>query len=179
MKVYFELFIIFVKVGAVTFGGGYSMLPVLQKEIVANKGWLTTEDVMDYYAISQCTPGIIAVNTSVLIGYHRKKLLGAMVSALGLATPSVIIILLIAAFLQNFMDYPLILRAFNGIAIAVVALIAQAVIALYKKGVVDKFTFFIFSTSLIAFVIFDVYPIFVVISSAALGILSQLRKEKR
>ena len=105
MKDLFQLFFSFARIGGFTFGGGYAMLPMLQKEIVEKFGWVTEDELMDYYAIGQCTPGIIAVNTATFVGYKLKKLPGAIVATLGVITPSIIIITLIAAFLQNFAEF--------------------------------------------------------------------------
>ncbi len=179
MKDYIDLFMIFSRIGAVTFGGGYTMLPILQKEVVEKRGWVTEEEIMDYYAISQCTPGIIAVNTSIFVGYRCKKLLGGIVSALGMVFPSIVIILLIAMFLQNIMSYPIVIQAFNGIRVAVAALVFQATITLYKKGVVDKFTFGVFVVSLIVFMAFSLSPVYVVVGSAVAGILMKTWGKKK
>lgn len=170
MKEYIELFISFAKVGGLTFGGGYAMLPILQKEVVEKKNWVTYEEVMDYYAIGQCTPGIISVNTAIFIGYQQKKLLGGIAAALGVVFPSVVIILIIAAFLSNFMEHALVVKAFNGIQIAVAALVFNATLTLYKKGVKDKFTLALFAVCFVIFVFVDLSPVFVVVSSAILGI---------
>lgn len=171
MKEYLELFIVFAKIGSVTFGGGYAMLPILQREVVEKKGWVTSEEVMDYYAISQCTPGIIAINTSIFIGYKCKKVAGGIFSALGMAFPSIVIIILIAIFLQNIMSFPIVTQAFNGVRVAVAALVIQATITLFKKGVLDKYTLLIFLVSLLIFTFFDLSPIYTVIAAAICGIL--------
>lgn len=177
MKEYLDLFLIFSRIGAVTFGGGYAMLPILQKEIVQNRGWASDEEIMDYYAISQCTPGIIAVNTSIFIGYKCKKELGAIVSALGMVFPSIVIILLIAMFLSNIMSYPIVQMAFAGIRVAVGALVVHAAVTLYKKGVVDKSTLFIFGIVFLILMFTSISPIPVVIGSALVGILLKRGEE--
>ena len=101
MKIYWELFSVFMRIGAFTFGGGYAMLPLIQKEIVDKKHWATEEEIMDYYAVAQCTPGIIMVNTATFIGFYEKGILGAIIATLGVVTPSIIIILLIASVLTT------------------------------------------------------------------------------
>ena len=106
MKELWELYISFFKMGAVTFGGGYAMLPILQKEVVEKKAWISSEQVMDYYAVSQGLPGIIAVNVSVFIGYERRKIPGGVAAALGVGSPCLLIIMTIAAFLSNFQENP-------------------------------------------------------------------------
>ncbi len=132
MKFYLDLFLTFAKVGGLTFGGGYAMLPILQRDVVEKKGWVTMEDVTDYYALGQCTPGIIAVNTSVFIGHHLRKIPGGIVAALGVVFPSFVVITLIAAFLANFDQLPVVRHALAGINAVVVALIASSVVKLGK-----------------------------------------------
>lgn len=176
MKEYLDLFLIFARIGAVTFGGGYAMLPILQKEIVQTRGWASDEEIMDYYAISQCTPGIIAVNTAIFIGYKCKKELGALCSALGMVFPSIVIILVIAMFLSNIMTYPVVQMAFSGIRIAVGVLVVNATVTLYKKGVTDLVTFLIFALVFIILMFTSISPIPVVIGSALIGILLHSRK---
>lgn len=144
MKELFELYIIFAKMGAVCFGGGYAMLPILQREIVEKRNWSTTEEMLDYYAIGQCTPGVIAVNTSTFIGYKRKGILGGIAATLGFITPSLIIILIIASLLQNFTHYPIVQHAFGGIRVCVCILIISAITKLWKNAVVDKKSLIIF-----------------------------------
>lgn len=178
MKEYLDLFLIFARIGAVTFGGGYAMLPILQKEIVQTRKWASDEEIMDYYAISQCTPGIIAVNTAIFIGYKCKKEMGAICAALGMVFPSIVIILLIALFLSNIMAYPLVQMAFSGVRVAVGVLVVNATVTLFKKGVVDKKTFIIFALVFIILMFSSISPIPVVIGSAFIGIFIKVRKEK-
>ena len=132
MNFYVDLFLTFAKVGVCTFGGGYAMLPILQREVVEKKRWVTDEAITDYYALGQCTPGIIAVNTSVFIGHQLRKVPGGIVAALGVVFPSFVVITLIAAFLASFADLPVVQHALAGINAAVVALIASSVIKLGK-----------------------------------------------
>ena len=167
MKEYLDLFLIFARIGAVTFGGGYAMLPILQKEIVQSRGWASDEEIMDYYAISQCTPGIIAVNTAIFIGYKCKKEFGAIAAALGMV------------FLSNIMAYPMVQMAFSGVRIAVGVLVVHATVTLYKKGVVDLATFIIFALVFLVLMFTSISPIPVVVTSAILGILLHGRKDKR
>ncbi|HIT57269.1 MAG TPA: chromate transporter [Candidatus Galloscillospira stercoripullorum] len=144
MKLYLDLFFTFAKVGVCTFGGGYAMLPILQRELVENKGWATEEQLADYYAVGQCTPGIIAVNTATFVGSSQKGIPGGVVATLGLVFPPVVIIMVIAAFLQNFMHIAWVVHAFNGVRAGVVALILSSVIKLYKTSVVDWATRILF-----------------------------------
>ena len=138
MKTLSDLFFTFFRIGAVTFGGGYSMLPILQKETVEKKQWVTESDLLDYYAIGQCLPGIIAVNTSIFIGYKVNKTSGSVAASLGVITPSIIVITIIAMLISNFADIPAVQYAFNGIRIAVAALITEAVIKLFRTNIIQK-----------------------------------------
>ena len=134
MNLYLDLFLTFAKVGVCTFGGGYAMLPILQREVVEKKGWVTEEEVTDYFAIGQCTPGIIAVNTSVFIGHRQRGVPGGIAAALGVVFPSFVVITIIAAFLTKFATYPVVQHALAGINAAVVALIAVSVLKLGKTN---------------------------------------------
>ncbi len=179
MKIYWELFLSFFRMGAITFGGGYAMLPILQREVVQDRGWCTDEELTDYFAIGQCTPGIIAVNTATFIGYKLRGVPGAIVATLSLVFPSFIIISIIAMVLQNFAEYPVVQNAFAGIRVVVTVLILNAVIKLLKSSVVDKPTAAIYvAVAALAFFL-DVSPVLFVVITAALGIALHIRKEVR
>ena len=135
-----ELYWTFVKIGCVTFGGGYAMLPILERELVDKRQWTTMDDLRDYFSIGQCTPGIIALNVSTFIGEKRDGVKGALAATVGFLTGPIIIILLIAMFLTNFAELSLVQHAFAGIRVCVCVLILQAVLRLWKKSVVDPFT---------------------------------------
>ena len=137
MKPYVSLFFTFAKIGLCTFGGGYAMLPILQRELVDNKGWATEEELADYYAVGQCTPGVIAVNTATFVGYNRMGWLGGTVATLGVVFPCLVIIMAIAAFLSNFMHLDVVVHAFNGVRAGVVALIFSSVLKLLNTSLVD------------------------------------------
>lgn len=132
-----DLFLSFARVGVMTFGGGYAMLPILQREIVEKKGWATEDQLADYYAVGQCTPGIIAVNTATFVGQSQAGLLGGVLATLGVVFPSIVIITTIAAFLKGFMDIEAVGHAFNGVRAGVTALILVSVIKLFKGAVKD------------------------------------------
>ena len=176
MKVLWELFLTFAKVGGFTFGGGYAMMPLLQKEVVEGKKWATEQEIMDYYAIGQCTPGIIAVNTALFVGYQVAGIPGGICAALGVIAPSVAIIMLIAMFLQNVMEFGVVQRAFGAIRVAVCALVLQAAVGLWKKGVVDKPTAVIFLAVLALLLFTPISPIPVILSSAVAGVLLSRRR---
>lgn len=137
MKPYVSLFFTFAKIGLCTFGGGYAMLPILQRELVDNKGWATEEELADYYAVGQCTPGVIAVNTATFVGYNQMGWLGGVVATLGVVFPCLVIIMAIAAFLSNFMHLDVVVHAFNGVRAGVVALIFSSVLKLLNTSLVD------------------------------------------
>jgi len=166
----FRLFLAFARVGALTFGGGYAMLPMLQKEIVEKNKWATEEELMDYFAIGQCTPGVIAVNTATFIGRSVGGTLGAAIATAGVVFPSFVIITLIAAVLSNFAHIPEVKYAFAGIRVCVCVLIFNAVVKLFKKAVPDFFAGLIFLLVFLAAVIFDLSPMIIVPAAAVLGI---------
>ena len=126
MNLYCDLFWTFSKIGVCTFGGGYAMLPILQREVVEKKGWATEEELTDYFAIGQCTPGIIAVNTATFVGHKYRGVSGGVVATLGLVCPSILVILVIAGFLKKFRESRGVDAVFYGIRPASTALIASA-----------------------------------------------------
>ena len=162
------LYTLFFRMGAVTFGGGYAMLPILRREIIQNRGWMDEETIMDYYALSQGLPGIIAINVSVFIGYKRRGVPGAVASALGMVSPCIIIISIIAAFLSNFQDNVYVQHALAGISVCVAALILDAVISMWKKGVKDTVGIAICLVMLVLSAFTDSSPLRLFISCALL-----------
>ena len=181
MKTLIQLFLIFARVGGFTFGGGYAMLPMLQKEVVDNKGWATHEELIDYYAIGQCTPGVIAVNVATFVGYKTKGILGGIFATLGMITPSLIIVGIIAAFLHGFQGYQVVQWAFAGIRAAVVALIINAIWKIAKKSLVDIFAVIIFIAVAVLSFFTDLSPVIFVIAAGACGLvlnISGVRKAK-
>ena len=170
MKELFEIFIASAKVGALTFGGGYAMLPILQREIVESKGWNTEAEILDYYALSQCLPGILMVNTLAFVGKNKKGTAGAVFAALGAAAPSFVIITVIASILKSFADYSAVKNAFAGIRVCVCVLIFNAVMKLWKSAIADFKCLLIFIGVLISSLFLDVTPIIFVVAAALLGI---------
>ena len=171
MKKYWGLFVAFARIGALTFGGGYAMIPILEREIVDRHGWATEEELMDYYAVGQCTPGVIAVNVATFIGYKVGGTLGGVAATLGVVAPSVLIITLIAGILTNFADVPAVKSAFAGIRVCVSVLIVNAVIKLWKKAVVDKATLVLFLLVFLLSLLTGLSPAVFVLLCAAAGIL--------
>ena len=176
-RLYWELFKAFFRVGILTFGGGYAMLPILRREVVENHPWCTDEELADYYAVGQCTPGIIAVNTATFVGYKTAGIPGGIWATYSLTLPSFIIILIIAAVLQNFAEYAVVKNAFAGIRVAVVALVLNSVLKLLKSSVVDKLTLCVFIAVLLLMVVFSVSPVLVVLAAGLLGVVVKVWKE--
>lgn len=170
MRLLFELFKAFFKVGLFTFGGGYAMLPMLQREVEERHGWVTEEEILDYYAIGQCTPGVIAVNTATFVGTKLAGALGGAVATLAVILPSVIIITTISTVLKNFAQYTIVQHAFGGIRVAVAALVVSSVWKLYRKGVKGALGNGIFAASLLFVVLFDLSPVIVVLAALLLGV---------
>lgn len=171
MKELWKLFYTFATVGVTTFGGGYAMLPALQREVVEKRGWATEEEVMDWYAIGQCTPGVIAVNTATFVGQKQKGVLGGIAATLGVVFPSLVIITIIAAFIRNFADLPAVQNAFAGIRACVCVLILNAVVKLWKKSVVDWKAFLIFAVVFLGSVFLDLSPVLYVLAAALAGVV--------
>ena len=166
-----DLFLTFAKMGVMTFGGGYAMLPILQREVVENKHWATEEELTDYYAIGQCTPGIIAVNTATFVGQKRGGIAGGIAATLGLVFPSLVIISALAGLIMNFSHLTWVRNAFAGIQVCVCVLIFNATVKLLKKSVVDRRTAAIFLLVLAGGLFLDISPVWFVILSAAAGIV--------
>lgn len=171
MKIYLELFWAFFQIGALTFGGGYAMLPMIQKEIVEKHHWATDDEIIDYFAIGQLTPGIIAVNTATFVGYKTKGILGGIFATLGVVTPSIMIITIIAAFLKNFMDYEIVQHAFGGIRVAVCVLISIAIMKLAKKNIKNN-TGIIIAVLVFLLVTFtNISSVYVIVGAIIFGLL--------
>ncbi len=179
MNKLFDLFFTFARIGGLTFGGGYAMLPILQREVVDKRGWATEEELMDYYAIGQCTPGVIAVNTATFIGQKTSGIIGGIVATLGVVFPSLVIISVIAAFIQNFADLAIVQNAFAGIRVCVCVLIFNAVVKLWKKSVVDKITLLIFLAIFAGSALTDLSPIVFVILAAIAGIVLKNKEAQK
>ena len=169
MNIYADLFLTFAKIGVCTFGGGYAMLPILQREVVEKKGWATEEELTDYFAVGQCTPGIIAVNTATFIGYKHKGVPGGIRTPLGVVFPSLVIITAIAAFLSNFADIPLVQHALAGINAAVVALIASSVLKLAKSNLKDAVSAGIFLAGLALAFLLKLSPVILIVCAGVIG----------
>ena len=170
MNIYLEIFTTFSKIGAFTIGGGYAMIPVIQKEIVDKRGWVNNEEFMDMLAISQSAPGILAINISIFIGQRLRGIKGSIIAAIGTALPSFVMILLIAMFFNNFRDNEIVNRVFMGIRPVVVALIAVPLISLSRSTKLNRYTSFIPLISVLLIVMLGISPVYLIIAGAVLGL---------
>ncbi len=173
MNEYLDLFLTFAKVGVMTFGGGMAMLPILQREVVESKGWATDEELTDYFAIGQCTPGIIAVNTATFIGQKRRGIPGGILATLGMVFPSLVIITVLAGLITNFSHLEWVQHAFAGIRVCVCVLIFNAVLKLWKSAVHDVWGGVIFAAVLGLTLFTPLSPIVFVLAAALAGVLIQ------
>ena len=175
MKELFDLYYAFLRIGLVNFGGGYAMLPLLERDLAEKRGWVTVDELMDYFAIGQCTPGLIALNVATFIGNKRKGIVGGIVATLGFLTCPIVIILLIAMFLTNFAELPIVKNAFAGIRVCVCVLILQAILKLWGKSVIDVTTFIIYLIIFLLMVFSALLPVSIpaftmVIAAAVFGV---------
>lgn len=171
MKILLELYLTWFKMGLFTFGGGMAMLPIIEKEVVQKHKWATEEEILDYYAIGQCTPGVIAVNTATFVGYYQKGIIGGIVATLGVVSPSFIIINLIATLISNFSELEIVQHALLGINVAVCMLLINAIRGLWKKSIKNIASFTIFAIALVLAVFTNLSTVLQVIVAAILGIV--------
>jgi chromate transporter len=166
----FALFLAFARIGVCTFGGGYAMIPLLMREVVDKRGWMTREEFADCASVGQCTPGIIAVNTATFVGFRRRGIPGGIAATLGVISPPAVIILILSAFLRTFADAPAVKRAFAGIRVCVVALIAKTVVTLWKTSVPSLTAGIIFAAALLLAAAAGVAPAMLAVAAAAFGV---------
>ncbi len=179
MNAYLDLFLTFNRIGGLTFGGGYAMLPMLQREVVEKRGWATEAEVMDYFAVGQCLPGVIAVNTALFIGNKTKGPLGGIAAALGVVFPSLAIILIIAAFISNFSHLAIVQNAFAGIRACVFVLVLNAILKLRKGALVDIITVVITAVVCLLSIFTKVSPIWFVVSAGLAGVILRSGKARK
>lgn len=173
-----ELFTMFFRIGALTFGGGYAMIPVIQREVVEKKGWFDDEEIIDCFAISQFTPGAITVNTATFVGYKKKGIIGGIIATLGAISPSLILITLLTTFFINFQDNEMVRHAFEGIKIGVAALIINVARRMSKHIIKDKLSLVVFAVAFVFIAFTDFSPIIIITASALLGILRERNRIK-
>lgn len=169
-NIYAELYLTFLKIGSLTFGGGYAMLPMMEGELVDSKKWITSEELLDYYAVGQSTPGIIAVNVATFVGFKKAGNLGGIVATLGVITPSVLIISLLAGLIKSIDQIPLVQKAMKGISVAVCALITDATLNFIKKTAKGFISIIVLLTSFSLMYFFNVPSYFIILGACALGI---------
>lgn len=170
MKELFKLFITFAKIGGITFGGGIAMLPMFERELVKKNDWIDENELLDYYAIGQCTPGIIAVNTATFVGYKRKGILGGIVATMGMIFFPIIIISIIAFFISNLLNYEIVGHFLNGVRVVVAAIICNAVRDMAKKSVKSWLTFGVAIITFLLSFLFSISPVLMVVLSALAGL---------
>ena len=171
MKEYLDLLWAFVVIGATTFGGGYAMLPVLDRELIKKRRWVTMDEILDYYTIAQITPGIIAVNVATFVGNKRKGLLGGIIATIGLILPGVSLMLLVSLFISRFAEYQMVQRAFAGIRVAVCALILDTVLKLVKGFFKNYKSIIIFVIAFALQAVFSVSPVYIILGAGLAGFL--------
>ncbi len=179
MKALFNLFLVFAKIGVMTFGGGYAMLPFLQRELVEKRSWITESELADYFAIGQCTPGIIAVNTATFVGHKLRGVWGGLFATFGIVFPSLVIIIVLAACISNFSDLEVVQNAFGGIRACVCALILNVVIKLWKSAIVSKFAIVIFIFVFTLAIFTDISSALLVIAAGILSMVFYLVQRRR
>lgn len=178
-NIYWSTFSTFFKIGMFTLGGGYAMIPIIEEEVVNKHQWVSKEDILDLIAIAQSCPGVFAINISIFIGYKLRKTRGALVTALGTALPSFLIILAIAIFFHQFEDNKVVAAMFRGIRPAVVALIAVPTFNLAKSAHLNRYTLWIPIVSALAIWLLGVSPIWIIILAGVGGYLYGLTQKNK
>lgn len=179
MKELWNLYAAWFRMGLFTFGGGYAMLPMIQKEVIEKYHWAEEDEIMDYYAIGQVTPGIIAVNTATFVGHKVRGIAGGIAATLGVVSPSILIICVIAGLIQNFSDIPVVQSALKGIQVAVCVLMTKSVINLYQKGVKDTAGFIIFAAALVLSMFTDISTVILVVIAGVTGYVLYTIKNRK
>lgn len=179
LRLCLQLLLSFMKIGAVTFGGGYAMIPIIESEITKKKKWISSEDLLDVIAISESTPGPIAICAATFIGYNVAGIPGAFCATMGVVLPSFVIIYLISIFLQHFANLDIVRYAFVGIRAGVLALIIKAVISMFKKAPQHILAYIIMALSFALVVLFSANVLIIILSSAVIGLVASHIANKR
>jgi len=179
VKKLLSLFVTFFKIGAFTFGGGYAMIPLIQKEVAENKKWITDKEILDVVAIAESTPGPIAINSATFVGYKVCGFWGAFFSTLGVVVPSFVIILLISFVLREFAEYRAVKYAFMGIRAGVLALVLKALISMYKQCPKNLVSYVLAGLAFLIVTIFDINVLFVIIGCGVAGLITSLVAKRR
>ena len=179
IKEFFELYLAFVKIGAFTFGGVLAMMPIMQRELIEKRGWITEEELIDYFAIGQSTPGIIAVNVSTFVGYKKLGWFGGIIGTLGVVTPSWVIIMLLAGAISSVDKYPLAQKALRGINVAVAALLTSVIVKFSKKTIKSLWNAFFMLLAFALIYFLKVQSVWIIIAALVTGSLLTLYRQKR
>lgn len=179
IKEFIKLYLAFVKIGAFTFGGGLAMMPIMQRELIEKRGWVTEEELIDYFAIGQSTPGIIAVNVATFVGYKRLGWFGGIIGTLGVVTPSWVIIMLLAGAISSVDKYPLAQKALRGINVAVAALLTSVIVKFSKKTIKNVWNAFFMQLSFVLIYFFKVQSVWIIIAALVTGSFLTLYRQKR
>lgn len=174
-----ELYLAFVKIGAFTFGGGLAMMPIMQRELIERRGWITDEELIDYFAIGQSTPGIIAVNVATFVGYKRLGVFGGIIGTLGVVTPSWVIIMLLAGAISSVDKYPLAQKALKGINVAVAALLTSVIVKFSKKTIKNIWNVLLMLLAFVLIYFFKVQSVWIILTSIIIGCLLTLYRQKK
>ncbi len=179
LKELLELYLAFVKIGAFTFGGGLAMMPIMQRELIEKRGWITEEELIDYFAIGQSTPGIIAVNVATFVGYKKLGWFGGIIGTLGVVTPSWVIIMLLAGAISSVDKYPLAQKALKGINVAVAALLTSVIVKFSKKTIKSIWNAFFMLLAFALIYFLKVQSVWIIIASLVIGSLLTLYRQKK
>lgn len=174
-----ELYLAFVKIGTFTFGGGLAMMPIMQRELVEKRGWITEEELIDYFAIGQSTPGIIAVNVATFVGYKRLGVIGGIIGTIGVVTPSWVIIMLLAGAISSVDKFPLAQKALKGINVAVAALLTSVIVKFSKKNIKNIWNAFFMLLAFALIYFLKVQSVWIILSSLVIGCLITLYRQKK
>lgn len=179
IKTLWDLYYSFAKIGTFTIGGGLAMMPMMQKELIQKKKWITEEELIDYYAVGQSTPGIVAVNVSTFVGFKEAGILGGIIATLGMVTPSLVIIMILAGLINSIDELPLVQKALKGINVAVAALMTWVIVNFAKKTI-KKITNALFM--LVGFVLvffFKIPSFWIIIVAIGIGCFLTFLEQKR
>ncbi len=179
LKELLELYLAFVKIGAFTFGGGLAMMPIMQRELIEKRGWITEEELIDYFAIGQSTPGIIAVNVATFVGYKKLGWFGGIIGTLGVVTPSWVIIMLLAGAISSVDKYPLAQKALRGINVAVAALLTSVIVKFSKKTIKSIWNAVFMLLAFVLIYFFKVQSVWIILASLVTGSLLTLYRQKK
>ena len=179
LKDFFELYFAFVKIGAFTFGGGLAMMPIMQRELIEKRGWITDDELIDYFAIGQSTPGIIAVNVATFVGYKRLGWPGGIIGTLGVVTPSWVISMILAGAISSIDRYPLAQKALKGINVAVAALLTSVIVKFSKKNIKNIWNALFMLLAFVLIYFFKVQSVWIILEALLTGCLLTLYKQKK